>query len=255
MKRWAMGLALLLGVGIHAAQALDTKGLVLYLPLDEGTGKVANDISGTGNHGALTGDVQWVTGKHGKAAMVSDAAAGNMIVVKHHASLQAKGALTLAAWAKVDTAPDSHVSIITKADTWMIHVSNWQGPGLEWEPLYWTPDFVAWQTKASKNVPMKEWHHIVGVFDGTNVINYIDGKEAGRVAQKGEVKVSTVDVVIGRDSRGCCAARKSTMTVDDVMVFTRAVTAAEAGEIMNYTPTAVEPSGKLAAMWAQVKSQ
>src|SRR3989338_8998500 len=42
-------------------------GLVNYWSLNEGTGTVATDASGTGNTGTLTGGPTWVTGKYGSA--------------------------------------------------------------------------------------------------------------------------------------------------------------------------------------------
>ena len=42
------------------------KGLLVYLPFDEGTGKVAEDVSGLGNNGKIT-DAEWTNGKFGKA--------------------------------------------------------------------------------------------------------------------------------------------------------------------------------------------
>jgi len=44
----------------------EEQGLLLYLPFDEGSGKVAKDISGNGNDGQII-DAEWVNGKFGKA--------------------------------------------------------------------------------------------------------------------------------------------------------------------------------------------
>jgi len=39
--------------------------LVAHWPLDEGSGTIANDVTGNGNDGTLNGDPQWVAGMHG----------------------------------------------------------------------------------------------------------------------------------------------------------------------------------------------
>ncbi len=52
---------------------------------------------------------------------------------------------------------------------------------------------------------------------------------------KGKTAVTTVDVVIGRDSRGCCSERKATQTIDEVK------------EIMAGGLTPVQPSELLTA--------
>lgn len=256
MRRWILTVGLLTLATAFSANALDMKGLQLYLTFDDGSGTSAKDASGKGNNGTLTGKVDWVAGKRGKAIQTNDDAGGNLVTVKNNAGLNPPTTMTITAWANVMTVPDAHTSLVTKADTWMIHVSNWRNTAgsLDWEPLFWTPAFVAWQTKASAVVKMNEWHHFAGVYDGANVITYIDGKEAGRVAQTGKLQTSTVDVVVGRDSRSCCTARKAKQAIDDVTIWERALTAAEVVEVMDGKATAVDPQGKTSALWADLKS-
>jgi beta-galactosidase len=238
------------------AAGLDMKGLVLYLPFDEGTGKTAKDASGNKNDGAFQGKVDWVQGKYGKAAQVADSAPGDMIIVKNNASLEITKQISLVAWAKIDTMPDGHCSIMTKAETWMLHTSTWRGPGFEWEPLFWAGGgFGAWQTSASVNVAKGEWHHVAGVYDGKQILTYIDGEQKGQVARSGDIVITNADVTIGRDSRGCCSSRKSSQALDDVMIWSRVLSAAEVKEIMRGVSLAVEASGKAATAWGVLKAQ
>ena len=57
-----MLIALVLGLTAGPAHA----DLVGHWSLDEGTGSVANDRSGNGNHGTVNG-ATWVDGRHGMA--------------------------------------------------------------------------------------------------------------------------------------------------------------------------------------------
>ena len=41
--------------------------LVMYLPFDDGKGKVTKDVTGNDNGGTINGDAQWVDGKFGGA--------------------------------------------------------------------------------------------------------------------------------------------------------------------------------------------
>jgi len=247
-------LAGLASLAIHSS-ALDLDGLELYLSFDENGGKTAGDLSGNGNDGSLEGDVSWVPGVNGSAIEVSDGAAGNFVSVPNHASLNPTDTMSLVAWCSVSTMPDDNNSIITKADTWMIHSSNWRGVGgaIDWEPLIWSPGFVAWQTTASANVPLEEWHHFAGVYDGDIVRTYIDGEEVGTFDQSGSIATSEVDVIIGRDSRGCCADRKSTQSIDDAMVWSRALSKNEVNEIYDGNFLAVDLAGKTTTTWARLK--
>ncbi len=256
---WARRISVLIALafiaGGAAADVSDSTGLVLWLQFNEGSGTTASDSSGSGNDGTLVGNVSWVAGQNDGGISVSDDAGDNMVVVANSASLNPESEITLAAWALVETMPDSHNSLITKADTWMIHTSNWRGEdgSIDWEPLLWTPGFVAWQTTSSAVVPLGEWHHIAGTYDGSAVVTYIDGIEAGRFDQAGPLATSDVDVVIGRDSRGCCGDRKAAQTIDEVMIYNRALAADEIGSLM--APTPVEPQGKLATAWGSLKTR
>jgi hypothetical protein len=259
---WARRISVLVALALfaHGAAASTsvevTDGLVLYLNFDEGAGTTAADSSGAGNDGTLVGNVSWVAGQIGGGISVSDDAAENMVVVANDPSLNPDSEITLAAWARVDAMPDSHNSLITKADTWMIHTSNWRGEdgAIDWEPLIWSPGFVAWQTTASAIVPLGEWHHFAGTYDGATTVTYIDGEEVGRFDQSGAVATSDVDVVIGRDSRGCCGDRKAAQLIDEAMIWNRAIGPGEVGIVMS-GGVAVEARGKLATAWGALKTR
>ena len=64
MKKILIVLALILSVPFLGQTAEITDGLVLYMPLDEGTGKKVKDLSGTKAEGELKGG-KWVDGKFG----------------------------------------------------------------------------------------------------------------------------------------------------------------------------------------------
>ena len=42
-------------------------GLVLYMPLDEGSGTATQDFSANGFEGEVKGGAKWIDGQHGKA--------------------------------------------------------------------------------------------------------------------------------------------------------------------------------------------
>ncbi len=239
---------------VSSLYTFDQKGLVVYLKFDEGTGKVAKDSSGNKNDGSLQGNVTWIDGKHGKAAKVSDDNAGNMIVVKANPSLDITDQMTIGCWVNIESLPDSNCSLITKADTYMIHTSTWKNRGIEQELLLWP--FDKWQTEASSAIQLKEWRHVLGVFDGKEIKMYIDGELKGKRAYGNKIAVTGNDLVIGRDSRACCNTRRSTQTYDDVVLFNRAVADNEVKEIMTGGGgMAVDPKGTLTILWGQVKAE
>lgn len=256
MKLFVIFFALFL-IATPIFSAVNTKGLVLYFPFDEGSGKTVKDASGNGNNGDFQGKVEWVAGKFGKAISVGADAANNMVVVKDNDSLDITEALTLMAWVSLGTLPDTYNGIITKAETYMLHTDE-NGGKVRVDPLVWTGgSYGTWPSQAAVLVPHEEWHHVAGVFDGKQIITYLDGKPGTPFARPAVIDVTNADVVIGRDSRGCCNTRKSAQIIDEVMIWNRALTEKEVNELMNSggrIAFAVELRGKLASKWGQLKS-
>ena len=250
--KFAILSAILILLCVGSLCALDKDGLALYLPFDEGRGVTAKDESGEGNDGELQGDIEWVDGEHGKAVYISDNAADNKVVVKDDATLDITGDMTIAVWVKIDTMPDGSCSLITKADTYMIHTSNWSGNGIEQELLLWP--FDKWQTPASTPIQLGEWRHVAGVYDGSDIKMYIDGELMGERGRVGAISSTAADLVIGRDSRGCCDTRRTAQTLDEVMIFDRALSDGEVEEAMDGFGFSVNPEGSLTATWGDIKA-
>jgi hypothetical protein len=253
MKFMSLSIVLLL-LCTGSLYALDKKDMVLYLPFDEGSGIKARDASGNGNDGELQGNVEWVDGQHGSAVYINDDAASNMVVVKDDNTLDITGDITIAMWINIETiGPDGSNSAITKADTYMIHTSNWGGRGIEQELLLWP--FDVWQTAASTPIQLGEWRHVTGVYDGAEIKMYIDGDLMGQRARAGAIASTAVDLVIGRDSRACCNARICAQTIDEVMMFSRALSENEIKEAMKGGGgISVDPEGSLTATWGEAKA-
>ena len=191
-----------------------------------------------------------MAGKYGKGVHISDDSADNKILVKDSDSLDITGPMTIAMWVNLESLTGS-CAIITKSDTYMIHSSDWSGNGIEQELLLWP--FDSWQTAASTPIQLGEWRHVVGIYDEAEIRMYIDSVLKGQRARTGATAVTESDLVIGRDNRSCCNTRVFGLTVDEVMMFSRVLTAAEVKEVMEST-TPVQPGGHLTAKWGQIKT-
>ncbi|HGJ65695.1 TPA: LamG domain-containing protein [bacterium] len=252
MKSTIFLLAILFVVCVSSTYALDKAGMVMYLSFNEGSGTVAKDSSGAGNNGAIMGNVEWIAGKSGKALKMLDDSADNKVVVTANASIDFTDAMSYGGWVNVETLPDGSCSFITKADSYMIHTSNWSGKGVEVEPLNWP--FDAWQTPISSPIPFGEWHHVVGTYGNGKLRAYVDGKLINERNFAGPIAVTTNDLVIGRDSRGCCNTRRQLISVDEVFAFNRAITEAEVNELMAGITSAVRPEGHTSTLWGEIKA-
>ena len=76
----------------------DARNLVLFLPLDEGTGTTAYDYSGYRNNGTLNGGPSWITGQFGNATQFNTT---NNVTVASSASLNIANEMTVEAWVNI----------------------------------------------------------------------------------------------------------------------------------------------------------
>ena len=61
-------LCLLICVAFSHADLMD--GLVLYMPLDEGSGSTTQDFSGNGFEGEVMGNAKWIDGEFGESTPI-----------------------------------------------------------------------------------------------------------------------------------------------------------------------------------------
>jgi len=237
------------------AQWLNTEGLVLYMPFDEGNGQETADLSGNENNGTLEGDAEWVDGHIGSGMYLANAQ--DFINVPDSPTLDIEESITLAIWANIESLPDGSNALFMKATTYMLHTTT-GGVGVKIDPLIFIGGtYGAWPTPVVVSAPMMEWHHFAATYDGTKYDLFIDGvltdsydRESG-----GAIDQDDNPLAIGRDNRACCNTRNSPCTIDEAVVFSRALNESEIAEVMGGGFIAVEASDKLAVCWGTIKSQ
>lgn len=241
--------------------AIDKKGLVLYLPFDEGVGEVAKDASGNGNDGQFIEGAEWVEGKFGKAVHLSEP--GDYVKVPTSDSLNVEQDITMELWALVDSmSPDPYCSFITKCTAdqvgaYMLHVDGSAG-AVAIDPLVFINNTYAQWPSARATVPFSEWHHIAASYDGKEYKTYIDG-ELGATFQRspgGKLDHSDAPVAIGRDNRYAIpGGRFMDCTLDEVRIWNRVLSEDEIKEAMTGVLLPVGPKEFLTTTWGSVKVQ
>ena len=106
-----------------------------------------------------------------------------------------------------------------------------------------------------EDIPLKEWLHLVGTFDGTVANYYVNGKLAKtHNVPAGKIPKGGLQLSIGDRSDGCnCDAIQG--YVDEFRIYDRALTAAEVQNNMDATGLDVAPtSNQLSVTWAHIKS-
>ena len=118
---------------------------------------------------------------------------------------------------------------------------------------------------------INEWYHVAAVADGAEVKIYTNGREKAVGVQKGEFRPTEEALTIGWDLRNPdVQVRRGVLgfvrgIMDEVVILSHALTqeqvkaAMELGErgktLETFAPFAVEPSGKLAVKWAELKAR
>ena len=226
-----LGLAQLVMSASLAAE-LAGGACVLHLRLDESSGARCQDRSAHGNDAVI------VAGKRvhdasggalltGKAGDVSHErrGSGRAAVIKPSPSLAFGSELTISAWVKLEVEPKD------MAGPWPSIVYKF-APGVYGFRLGFIRSantaFLKWGDgsnkhgyglKSRKKSWARGWHHFVGVISSTPTL-YVDGTLDNRAAMRGGFEDREADVVLGCDGfRG---------TIDEVRLFNRALTAAEA---------------------------
>jgi hypothetical protein len=230
-------------------------GLWLF---EEGGGDIADDSSGKGNHGSISGPVKWVNGKFERGLEFNGQ--NTWVEVKSNDTLILEE-LTMVAWAKVKPStgvrwqsimmkgqnPRNYLLCVDK-DTQKLQLSITAG----------APD--AWAGPiAGPEVTDDEWHHLAGVIgQETGLVIYTDGVQVGQQAYATPSLNATPEVL--RIGDGSAGGHQLEGILDEVAVFNIPLEADDIADIMNDgledvtgMGAAVEACGKLATVWGNLK--
>lgn len=223
--------------GIHeiipADQAMPSRGLIAHWTFDETQGTTAIDSSGNRNDGALIGDPRWVAGKT-SGGLLFDGLAAHVRVPNSPSLNSIKNQMTVAAWVLKKDQPAEYCSIIGRRtgpkfdDLWTLLYTN--DPG---HPYY----FSIFSTKTEGDVDLMGpsshddlgvWTHLAGVFTGTELRLFRNGKLAGSAPGKVAIPDETTPLVIGASDSGSYGMAEFTNAIiDDVRLYDRALDDAE----------------------------
>lgn len=236
------------------------EGLVLYMPLDEGSGTATQDLSANGFEGEVMGNAKWVDGQFGTALQFE--AAADHVVVEDDAAFHLEGAITQAAWVQLDRLPSAHAIICgTRQSGATRHIGFGFGMNPNNGIKVWTNGAAGGFKDINDNATKLEtgkWYYLAYTHTDANnglVEISVDGvvthsEESGNPVAPAE---NTSAVTIGTWS-----GEAWTGSVDEVRLWNRVLSIDEIKESMNQDAAAfltpVEPEGKLTTSWANIKS-
>jgi hypothetical protein len=241
----------------NAAKAqLVTDGLISYWPLDQDTvqGKTVKDVWGE-NDGTLAGNPKVEGGKVGGALKVGG---GDSVDIPGTKSLNfaKKEAMTVMAW--INAGSDEPVqgvvagccgTIVAQRDAngWALRYDG-RNPGQEMEFIVQP----GWQGDGGFGAPRfkkGEWHHLTGVVDRTKLLLYVDGEFLLEMPYAGPMVGDSSETEIGHAGDGGFVG-----LIDEVAIYSKALSAKEVKQSFQAQGLAVAPAGKLATRWGEIKA-
>ena len=260
MKSIIIGLAVIiisLTFTVHTYAEIDlgtARGIWL---LDEGEGNMINDMSGNENHGELQGG-EWVDGPDGPALSLNGQ--DDRVIIADSDSLYLEKAWTITAWVFVNSTENGFGHILGKRPASGV-IANYafrtSGNGTGWEAYYSRGGWKgAWNQGTVKK---DEWLYMTATYDGEDTIKiYENGAEIGSVGgHGGPAPRNDTDVNIGGWTNNTSETLDGMLY--DIALFDVVLSAEDINSLMDdglpSFVTPVEPSGKLATTWADIKSQ
>ena len=206
-----------LGQGDEKVVDFYKKYYVAHWNFDDGAGNILGDSSG-GNDGTCSGmgpSCSWTTGKYGSA--VTFDGIDDYVNILYSSSLNLTNNFTVETWFKINSLVSSQQQnvIITRGGgpTDMNYRLKVTSTGrLEFELSNETV-----QNIGTSFPSFNQWHHVVGIYNGTAMKIYVDGTLNDARNVEGNIKTSSDTLYIGRQSGGLGAFFNG--TIDEVRIM------------------------------------
>jgi len=227
--------ALALCNAICAPAAAQIRG---HWRLQETSGTTAVDTSAYGNQGAYTNGVALAT----STTVPSDGAisakfdgANDYVAIPNEATFDITGAVTVACWIKVDVFDADFQAIVCKGNTAWRLAREGATNFVQFACTGLTINKVVSTTSINDG----QWHHVAGVYTGSQLLIYIDGVLNNSVSATGAIALNNYAVEVGRN--GEVAGREFDGAIYNVVVYN--------GALPNYAIQALYYWDGLTANW------
>lgn len=227
-----------------AAIGIKDEELLLYFSFDDDNGNAITDLGPNGNDGEIVGSVDFVEGKIGQAVEFGEAGE----IKAPHIPLNDKS-FSVTLWANPALSGGDQQCVFSQTQV------NGANTSLHYR-IYNNGTvrmgFYANDLDAPAAVKANEWAHICYWMDADSKTRriYINGEQKVEDKDKSLYKGTSGETFVGSwDANG----QKFNGLIDEVMVWDKALSEAEIEFTMDTNAAAVDPNGKLATTWSQVK--
>ena len=224
--------------------------------LDEGKGDDIEDISGNDNHGELQGG-KWIKGPDGPALSLDGV--NDRVIIQDSKSMHLEEAWSITSWVYVNKTENGFGHILGKRPangTVANYAFRTSGNGTGWEAYFARDGWKgAWgQGQVKKGV----WLYMTATYDAKDTIKiYENGVEIGSVGGMGKPgPKNDTEVNIGGWTNNTSETLDGMLY--EVAIFASVLEEDDINDLMEkglLTLLPVEPAGKLATTWGNLKSQ
>jgi RHS repeat-associated protein len=208
-----------------------TSGLVAAYAFDEGSGTIANDASGDFNTGTISGATWTASGKHGGA--LSFDGIDDWVTVNGSGSLELTTGMTMEAWVRPSNLVGWACAVL-KESTDDLAYGLYVNDNLDQPGVWIGSEFGTASVAGAAQVPLNTWTHLAATYDATTLKLYVNGVLAASEASDDPLRTSSDPLRIGGNSLW---GEFFEGFIDDVRVYSRALSAGEIGVDMA-TPVA-----------------
>jgi hypothetical protein len=218
-------------------EIISVLGLEAHWRFDENSGTTAGDSSGNGLTAALYNGVQFVPGKVGPAVHLDGI---DDYAESPPTTLNFASELTVAFWVQLDSVSrSSKQNLITRGTYIYPFRIEMQGEKLR-TGLRTVDNGVSYLSSAT-SFEAGRWYHIVLTYEPGNRALYIDGQSEGSNAPTGPLSISGGETVqMGGVPGGVDGWLDGRL--DDVRIYSRAISSQEASDLYQGTASASGPS-------------
>jgi len=244
-----------------------SRGLIGWYTLDGADLTTsAIDRSGSGYNGTMnnfnSNNSDAVVGKLGQGLRFSRTGNNSYIRIANSGAISNLTGFTYSYWMKADSFASSPVTLNNFINT---YGSPWSGAlafidtnGL----MYWQlrlGDVCCQTLTSSGNFSPNRWYHVANVWDGTNLIIYIDGVSNNSTADGTSGSLNAYrDTFIGINSdqffNSSTIANKFSGILDDVRIYNRALSATEIKRLYQLNQSKVNNSASVISSTDSLKS-
>ena len=206
--------------------------LIAWWKFDQDDTQHVHDHSGSDFHGQFRGDACIVSDPD-RGAVLSLDGKGDFVDCGQDCQFNLTETISICVWIKPRILNKKHQSLVSNGDRgWILNrqaysngmqiagygINSSVNPGSYWGHL-------PTQTEMTDG----RWHHLVGVYDGTHLMLYVDGKLDAKAQASGRIRSNDWPVFIGESSEQ--VNREWDGLIDDVRIYSYALSESEIKEI------------------------